>query len=141
VLEDLLPLAAAKQIDLGIEQVAELTVQADETGLFTLLRNLVDNAVRYTPEGGRVDLSLDETPEAICLTVEDNGPGIAPAERERVMDAFYRVLGSDTAGSGLGLSIVKAVADRLGASVVLTDSSRYPSGLKVCVYLPRRAQG
>lgn len=119
VLEDLLPLAEAKNIDIGVEGEQDAWVLIDETDLTILIKNLVDNAIRYTPPGGRVDLSLSvETGHAI-LSIKDSGPGINVEERERVFDPFYRTLGNLEVGSGLGLSIVKAIAERNGAIVRL----------------------
>src|SRR6195952_2699264 len=117
VLEDLMPLADVKGIDIGVEGEQDVQVLADETDLLTLIKNLVDNAIRYTPAGGRIDLAVRVGDGRVRLSVRDNGPGIAAGERERVFDAFYRSLGSHETGSGLGLSIVKAIAERNGARV------------------------
>lgn len=84
-----------------------------------MISNLVDNALRYTPVGGRVDLAVRRLGAGAQLCVRDSGPGIAPAERERVFDAFYRLPGSDETGSGLGLAIVRATAERIGARIDL----------------------
>ena len=119
VLEELLPLAEARQIDIGMLAGGDVLVQAGATDLATVLRNLAGNAIRYTPPGGKVDLSLRREGRFAILAVADNGPGIAAAERERVFDPFYRVLGSGEDGAGLGLSIVRAICQRLGASVTL----------------------
>jgi two-component system OmpR family sensor kinase len=137
VLEDLLPLAEVKQIDIGVEGEQDAQVLINEIDLLTLVKNLVDNAIRYTPEGGRVDLSVGREEGGVLLQVKDSGPGIAAEERERVFDSFYRSLGSHEVGSGLGLSIVKAIADRTGARVRLgfCDEVR-KSGLCVSVWLP-----
>jgi two-component system OmpR family sensor kinase len=137
VLEDLMPLVEAKGIDIGVVSDLNPHVSTNEVELITLVKNLVDNAIRYTPTGGRVDLSVLATKEGTTLVVEDNGPGIPEAERQRVFDPFYRVLGSDEIGSGLGLSIVQAIAARIGAKVSLgyaNDQSR--SGLRVMVTFP-----
>lgn len=132
---DVLPQARHKRIDLGLAgptSAPDMTAangQAD--ALRILLRNLLENAVKYTPPGGQVDVSLGQDQGQPVLTVEDSGPGIAPQNRPRVFDRFYRV--SDTAqesGSGLGLAIVKAIADRHGAVLVLGQSERL-GGLKV----------
>jgi len=136
VLEDLMPLAQAKSIDIGVLGDARLQVPADEVDLVTLVRNLVDNAIRYTPAGGRIDLSATRAPGAILLEIEDNGPGIPQAERGRVLDPFYRVLGSTQLGSGLGLSIAKAITDRLGGDIRLADAVRSPQGLRISISLP-----
>jgi two-component system, OmpR family, sensor kinase len=137
VLEDLMPLAEAKGIDIGVVSETDAQVIANEVDVITLVKNLVDNAIRYTPAGGRVDLSVSDTNGAITLVVEDNGPGIPEADRERVFDPFYRVLGSDEIGSGLGLSIVRTISARLGASVSLGFASdQTKSGLKVTITVP-----
>ena len=140
VLEDLMPLAEAKGIDIGVVSDSDAHVPVNEVDLITLVKNLVGNAVRYTPAGGHVDLSVSTTKEGTTLVVEDNGPGIPETERERVFDPFYRVLGSNEIGSGLGLSIVQTISVRLGAKVSLgyaSDQSR--SGLRVMVTFPLRA--
>lgn len=133
VLEDLMPLAEAKQLDIGIAEGEEVQVLAHEVDLYTLLRNLVDNAIRYTPDGGRVDLLARRDGPHVILEVEDSGAGIAAAERERVLAPFHRVLGTQQTGSGLGLSIVKAIAQRLGARLELLDATQFAQGLKVRV--------
>jgi two-component system OmpR family sensor kinase len=133
---DVLPQATARSIDLGVAAAAPgATVQGDPQALRTLLRNLLDNAVKFTPAGGRVDLSLAMRDGRGVLTVEDSGPGIPEAERDRVFDRFYRSPQADTPGSGLGLAIVSAVARRHGGEVVLGRSQRL-GGLSVDVRLP-----
>lgn len=119
ILEDLLPLADRKNIDIGVESSEDVQVSINETDLLILIRNLVDNAIRYTPPGGRIDLSVKREQAAVVLQVSDTGPGIAVEEQARVFDPFYRSLGTDESGSGLGLSIVKAIADRTGLKVEL----------------------
>ncbi|MFZ6760509.1 ATP-binding protein [Undibacterium sp. Ji50W] len=134
VLEEVMLLADAKQLDIGVVGDQDADIMVNELDLIILIRNLVDNAIRYTPNGGRVDLSVASTDAAITLTVEDNGPGIAVADRERVFDPFYRVLGNDQLGSGLGLAIVHAISTRIGAGVQLDFSDeRLASGLRVSV--------
>ena len=110
VLEDLMPLAQDKDIDLGVTGDLSATVRCNEADLRTMVRNLVENAIRYTPPGGRVELTVNTGDESVSLHVDDSGPGIDPADRERVFDAFYRVVGSGEIGSGLGLSIVRTLA-------------------------------
>jgi two-component system, OmpR family, sensor kinase len=130
----LVPLADAKQIDLGISNSQPAVVMGDPDALRTLTRNLVDNAVRYTPVGGRVDVSVEnggDSGEAL-LKVVDNGPGIPPEERSRVLDRFYRRPGTSPPGSGIGMAIVKAIADTHGATLEL-DSGPDGTGLAVCV--------
>ncbi|MFJ3155912.1 ATP-binding protein [Pseudomonas protegens] len=138
VLEDLLPLAEAKAIDIGLEGGPDRQVLISQEDLLTLVKNLVDNAIRYTPQGGRVDLSVAQVQDEILLQVSDSGPGIAVAERERVFDPFHRGLGSDEVGSGLGLAIVKAIADRHAGRVWLDYSDqRTKRGLCVTVAFVR----
>ncbi len=138
VLEDLLPLAERKQIDIGVDSPQDAHVVFNELDLFTLVKNLVDNAIRYTPAGGRIDLSVQTTPGAVHLQIKDSGPGISVEEQARVFDPFYRSLGTDEAGSGLGLSIVKAIAERTGARVELSFSDPAAQrGLCVLVWIAR----
>lgn len=138
VLEDLMPLAESKSLDLGMLNDTDATIAASEVDIKTLVKNLVDNAIRYTPDGGRIDLSVTATETRANLRIDDTGPGIAGEELERVFDPFYRVLGNSEVGSGLGLSIVKTIAERIGASVMLeAASSSPPTGLSVVVTFSR----
>lgn len=136
VLEDLLPLAEAKNIDIGVEGEHDACVLIDEADLTTLIKNLVDNAIRYTTQGGRVDLSLNLETSHALLSIQDSGPGISVEERERVFDPFYRTLGNLEVGSGLGLSIVKAIAEHNGANVRL-GAGKNGVGLVVEIRLAR----
>lgn len=119
-----LPQAQARGIDLGLETEGEETalpaVRGDADALAILLRNLLDNAIKYTPEGGRIDLVLG--PRSVA--VHDSGPGIAPAERARVFERFYRSPDAAAGGSGLGLTIAQAIAERHGATLQLDSSPR-----------------
>ena len=118
------PLAEQKHIDLGLaRRDADLMVSGEREALKTVLSNLVDNALRYTPPDGRVDVSAVREERAIVLEVADTGPGIPPQERERVFDRFYRRAGSDVPGSGLGLSIVRSIVERHGATVELQNGA------------------
>ena len=138
VLEDLLPLAEHKGIDIGVESLADVQVVINEMEMFTLLKNLVDNAIRYTPAAGRVDLKVTAQRETVLIEITDSGPGISVAEQRLVFDPFYRSLGTDEAGSGLGLSIVMAIAERIGARIQLgfADEAKQ-SGLRVSVWITR----
>lgn len=142
VIEDLLPQAEEKRIDIGVTSTDDARIAVAEIDLKTLLRNLVDNAIRYTPQGGRVDLSVSSGDDGILVQVSDTGPGIAPDERERAFEAFYRSLDNDEIGSGLGLAIVKAIADRLGAALSLDYAdSEHAKGLQVTVrFEPSRVE-
>jgi two-component system, OmpR family, sensor kinase len=123
IVAELVPLADAARVDLGVSAAQAVSIDGDAEGLRTLVRNLVDNAVRYTGAGGRVDVEVGGAApgSAAYLTVSDSGPGIAAADRARVFDRFYRPTGTGPAGSGLGLAIVKAIADAHGARVALAD--------------------
>ena len=135
---DVLPQAVRKRIDLGLagNTPVLLKVSGQTEGLRILVRNLLENAVKYTPPDGRVDVSLADQQGQPVLTVEDSGPGIAPENRHRVFDRFFRA--TDTTlepGSGLGLAIVKVIADRHGAALALGRSERL-GGLQVEVRFP-----
>ncbi|MBX3647022.1 MAG: sensor histidine kinase N-terminal domain-containing protein [Rhodocyclaceae bacterium] len=129
------PAAAAKNVEMSLSPGAEANVAGDAILLGVLLRNLLDNAVRYTPAGGEVAVDLSRTQDAVLLTVSDSGPGIPEAERTQVLDRFYRVLGSGEEGSGLGLSIVKRIADLHRARVSL-GAGPAGRGLRVDVAFP-----
>ena len=118
----LLPTAHAKQLDLGLATSEPLVVQGNREALDLILRNLVDNAIKYTPAGGRIDIGMGRDAQGAWLAVDDSGPGVPEADRERVFDRFYRVPGTQASGSGLGLAIVRTVAQRLGAQVRLVQS-------------------
>ena len=140
VVAEMVPLADARKIDLGISASEPVEVIGDPDALRTLVRNLVDNAVRYTPIGGTVDLTVLESVEGgskhgTVLRVVDTGPGIPPDERLRVFDRFYRPPGTSPPGSGLGMAIVKSIADVHGAGVTL-ESGPHGVGLAVTVSFP-----
>jgi two-component system phosphate regulon sensor histidine kinase PhoR len=113
--------ACGRQIELRAELPSpELAVWADSEGVETILNNLVDNALKYTPAGGRVVLRATATTTSVCLEVEDNGIGIAPEDQERIFERFYRVdraRSREMGGTGLGLAIVKHLAHAFGGSV------------------------
>ena len=132
---DLVGLAQAKEVDLGLQHADPASVEGQPDALHILLRNLVENAIKYTPAGGTVDIAVRLEKDAVLIAVEDSGPGIPPEERERVFDRFYRVAGSEAAGSGLGLAIVKAIAERHGARLQLDKSERL-GGLAATVRFP-----
>src|SRR5450830_1117575 len=132
VLTDVAAAATSRQIDLGLMQADQSIVLGQEEALGILIRNLLDNAIKYTPVGGTVNLALRCKDDQTLLTVEDSGPGIAAEERQRVFDRFYRVSGAAGNGSGLGLAIVKTVAD-LHQATLSIDSSDSLGGLRVTV--------
>jgi len=112
--------ALEKQIDLGFESDDhDARLPGNAMLLGEMLNNLLDNALRYTQCGGRVTVRLQATREALCLEVEDDGPGIPVEERERVFERFHRVLGSNQEGCGLGLAIVREIASQHHATITL----------------------
>lgn len=141
VVEAALPLADQRGIDLGLAWSEPLAIDGEPEGLRALLANLVDNGVRHAPRGGHVDVAVRRDQgegggdAGAVLEVVDDGPGIPVAERERVFDRFYRVPGGESAGSGIGLAIVRAVAERHAGRVELADGPG-ARGLAVRVWLP-----
>ena len=136
--EQLAALADRRGIDLGLESQAapgEAVVQAQPALLDALATNLLDNALRYTQEGGRVTVGVRNVEGTVELTVEDNGPGIPAEARERVFERFYRV-SQDTEGTGLGLAIVREIARAFDANVDLAANPREARGLLVTVRFP-----
>jgi two-component system, OmpR family, sensor histidine kinase TctE len=125
--------AMARDIDLGFElEVAQ--IEGDAFLLREALANLVHNALEYSQRGGRVTLRTGRRGRAAFVEVEDDGPGIAPAERGRVLERFYRVPGTSGTGSGLGLAIVREIASGHGASIAITDSPA--GGCRVAITFP-----
>ncbi|KZT17628.1 two-component sensor histidine kinase [Acidovorax sp. GW101-3H11] len=129
-LADVAPAAQARGMDVGLLDSDAITVPGNAEALRMLVRNLLDNAIKYTPPGGQVDVQVSTDHGRALLTVEDSGPGIAPEHRERVMQRFVRETAEGAPGSGLGLAIVQAIAQRHGAVVAL-DSSPHLGGLRV----------
>jgi signal transduction histidine kinase len=116
------PLALARGTQCELFAEAPVLIEGDRAALRVLVRNLADNAVRYSPRDARVEVHVAQCEGAPTLQVDDSGPGIPPADRERVFDRFYRRGQGDESGSGLGLAIVRSVAQRHGATVALGDS-------------------
>ncbi|WP_110717111.1 ATP-binding protein [Salinicola acroporae] len=134
---DMQPLVERRGIRFTQEIPDALQIHSYENGLYVLLRNLLDNALRYTPEDGEVRLRMWQTGDRLHIEIADSGPGIAVAERERVFERFVRLAGQQTSGSGLGLSIVQELAERLGGEIRLDQTSLpVDSGLSVHVTLP-----
>ena len=125
-LADTVPFAASRGTELELDAQDGVLLPGDRVALTALARNLVDNAVRYSPPGSRVQVGVAVEDGSALLRVDDAGPGIPAAERERVFDRFYRREadgdGEAAQGTGLGLAIVKTVATRYGARVLLADS-------------------
>ncbi|WP_304307747.1 ATP-binding protein [Pseudacidovorax intermedius] len=130
---DAVPGAESRRIDLGLARADAVSVAGHVDALRILLRNLVDNAVKYTPEGGRVDVTVQQQEGGdVVLLVEDSGPGLAESDHERVWDRFYRAPDAGASGSGLGLAIVRSVAQLHDAELAL-DRSATLGGLRVRV--------
>ena len=140
VVSELAPRAAQRSIDLGLDAPRDIAVPGQAEALRIVLRNLVDNAIKYTPEGGRIDVSVETGPEGGALVVEDSGPGIAPGDRARVLDRFYRLPGEVASGSGLGLAIVGAIVRWHGAQLHLGESAGL-GGLRIEVRWPSELFG
>jgi two-component system OmpR family sensor kinase/two-component system sensor histidine kinase QseC len=139
VVADTVPLALARGTRFELFAEAPVQVDGDRAALATLVRNLADNAVRYSPRGARVEVRVAQREGVATLTVDDAGPGIPQAERERVFDRFYRRGLTDEPGTGLGLAIVRGVAQRHGATVALDDSPL--GGLRVELHFGGAARG
>lgn len=128
--------ARARQIDLHVEPTLEHPAfEGNRESVRIMIRNLVDNAIRYTPRGGQVKVSQSGEADAVILRVTDTGPGIAREERDRVLERFHRLAHNDTSGSGLGLSIVQRLAQLQGARLALEEG---PGGRGLMVILSFR---
>jgi len=132
VVRDLAPKALRKQQDLGVETSAACVIEGDETLLAILLRNLVDNAVRYCPAGARINVSTGAQNGQALLVVEDSGPGLPEQDIARLGERFARGSGHEESGSGLGWSIVRRIARVHGLATAVSRSSRL-GGLTVTV--------
>lgn len=137
VAQELYPRAQAKDIDFGIESSGQLLIiEGNAVLLREMIKNLIDNAIKYSPRGGSVT-ARTRVAGALVFEVEDSGPGIPEAERELVFERFYRVLGSGEDGSGLGLPIVREIAELHGAMVSLNPSPNGQPGTLAQVVFPR----
>ena len=125
----------SRELDVVLEGDEAIQVRTDEALLRMLVTNLLDNAIKYTPAGGEIKVSIASEDGFACISISDSGPGIPPHEREAVFQRFYRLHTLHTEGAGLGLAIVADTADRLSATVDLS-SSRLGSGLQVDLRLP-----
>jgi two-component system, OmpR family, sensor kinase len=125
--------ADARQIDLGLDSSDAVWVLADPSELRALMDNLVDNALRHTPAGSRVDVRVRLRDDTAVLEISDNGPGIPAHERERVLKRFVRLDTHDPTGSGLGLAIVAQIVQNKGGGLTLDASPE--GGLLVRVAL------
>ena len=131
----LMPLADQRRIDVGFAGDGLVAVHAAASELRSVFDNLLDNALRYTPEGGAVEVRLHRLESGAVVDIMDTGPGIPPELLERVFDRFFRVPGNDADGSGLGLAITRAAALRQGLRVELRARDDGATGLVARVHL------
>jgi two-component system sensor histidine kinase QseC len=135
VAADLAPAALARQQTLTLDAVANCPVAGNDLLISVLVRNLLDNALRYSPQGAEIELSVTHSPGQSVLSVQDSGPGMTEPEMARLGDRFFRVLGQDQPGSGLGWSIVRRITNVFGARIQVGRSERL-GGLAVTVTWP-----
>ena len=138
VAAELAPRALQRRQVLGLDAAAGCTLAGSETLVAVLLRNLIDNALRYSPDGAEVRVAVRADAGQVLLQVEDGGPGLAEADLQRLGERFFRVLGSGQSGSGLGWSIVRRIAAAQGATVAVARSAAL-GGLAVSVRWPAAA--
>jgi two-component system OmpR family sensor kinase len=137
VVADLLPEAAARDIDLGFTMAETVAVHGDSFALTSAIRNLVENAVKFTPDGGRVDLGVYRDARIAIVQIEDTGPGIPPSDLDRIFEPFFRGQRASSEGAGLGLSIVKRIIDRYSGSIEIENIAEADrSGLRATLRLP-----
>jgi two-component system OmpR family sensor kinase len=134
-ISDVFAAAEQRRIDLGIVDDGNVTIAGDSEGLRILFRNLLENAIKYAPEGGTVDVAIHVQQGRAAVEIADSGPGIPIEERDRAFDRFYRVAEGAASGSGLGLAIAQSIARRHHATITLGQSSRL-GGLLVTVRFP-----
>jgi len=124
-------------IDLGCKVIDSVLVQCEPVALTVMIRNLVDNALRHTPEGGRIDIGLYREDARAILQIEDTGPGIPDADLAQIFEPFFRGRRTVGDGTGLGLSIVKRIVDRFTGSIKLENiAAPGATGLRVTVCIP-----
>jgi heavy metal sensor kinase len=132
-------LAEEKGQTLVIERVASPHVSADRLVLRQALINLVDNAIKFTPDTGRIRIRLSETPSLAVVDVIDACPGVSAEARERIFDRFFRIDGNQAVGTGLGLSLAKNAVEALGGRLTLEQSGPHGSTFRITVPKPGRA--
>lgn len=135
-IEQLIPFALRKNIDLGMNESTNICILGEESAVHSILYNLLDNAIKYTPKNGMINVSILEQDQHALIQVEDSGKGIPPEQYQHVIKRFYRVHHHAEIGSGLGLSIVIKATERLKGQLLFNQSTEL-GGLKVTVRLPR----
>ncbi|WP_180080639.1 ATP-binding protein [Acinetobacter sp. YH12201] len=133
--EQLVHLAMQKEIDLGMERQEDVVLYCQESAVHSIIYNLIDNAIKYTPNQGVINVSVFEQAGFAMIQVEDSGPGISPELYEKILKRFYRIHHHLEIGSGLGLSIVDKATERLGGKISFSKSASL-GGLQVNVQLP-----
>ncbi|HEY0330296.1 MAG TPA: ATP-binding protein [Rhodopseudomonas sp.] len=137
VVADLMPRAIDRGIDLGFERIERVDVRCEAIMATSIIRNLLDNALRFTPDGGRIDLDIYPDGDAAVLCIADTGPGIAACEIDRVFEPFFRGSRPDGDGTGLGLAIVARIVASLDGTIILANrDAAKRSGLEVTIRLP-----
>ncbi|ENX01072.1 GHKL domain-containing protein [Acinetobacter schindleri] len=134
-IEQMIQLALQKEIDLGVEQQQELRIQGQASTLHSIIYNLIDNAIKYTPKGGVINVSIFQQGQQAILQIEDSGAGIDPTQFAQIRQRFYRIHNHAEIGSGLGLSIVDKATERLSGTLEFSQSSSL-DGLCVQVKFP-----
>lgn len=137
VVADSLPLAQSRSVDLGFERIGPVSVRAEPAALSTLARNLIDNALRHSPEGGRIDVSVFRQADTAVFRIHDTGPGVSETELSRLFELFFRGSNSAGEGSGLGLAIARSIVESHGGSIsILNAAPLGRCGLCVTVTVP-----
>lgn len=117
-----MPYALEKNVELSLDGSENVMIDTDRQSLITIFTNLLENAIKYAPENGRIEANIRSlSPLGCYITLRDNGPGIGPEYHKRLFERFYRVPGTLQVGSGLGLAIAKNLADKIGAQLRLTE--------------------
>ena len=133
---DYVEIAARKGVDIGVIKQIPAIFRGSAEELRVLLENLIDNAVRYTPPGGTVDISLRREGQNTVIEVVDSGLGISPGTEERIFHRFFRAGPADTEGTGLGLAIVRRIAERNGIAVTVGNRTDHQRGVRARVEWP-----
>lgn len=134
-IEQLIPFSLQKNIDLGLTEHPDILMHSDESAIHSIIYNLIDNAIKYTPLNGMINVSLLAQSDYALIDIEDSGPGIDPNQYSEILKRFYRIENHTEIGNGLGLSIVNKATERLGGELVFAKSDDL-GGLKVTVKLP-----
>jgi len=134
--QELLPLAQEKSIDIGLTKADDCEIDGAQQEIKMLINNILDNAIRYTPNSGKIDVSLINQAGHVVLEIKDSGPGISENDLERVFERFYRGENQHISGSGLGLAIVKDIATRHAAVIKLSNNN---PGLSFKVFFTRKS--